>query len=224
MAIELPGKNQSGGNGCGVAVLIGALLLVGLALGKCSPSSTPSTSAASSTAKVMDSNLKAAVAAQAPPRVAPLSPKRIKVGEANFKVADRAEGLPGDMIYSQNCYDALGSKFSWSMLDTCGAFDARAVAVADAADPGSSEKEIAYFESEAAAGRYLAAATGAGEDPDEADNRLSKLQSRVDPSGLKMPSASPTADAVAVNLNAVDSGAERADPLNLSLPNEGQAF
>jgi hypothetical protein len=82
------------------------------------------------------------------------------------------------MVYSQNCYDALGRAFTWRKLDRCGGFDMLAVrAIDDAAAPPAGERD--YFQSEAAAGRYLAAATSAGEPAEEADLRLSQLQART---------------------------------------------
>jgi len=82
------------------------------------------------------------------------------------------------MIYSQNCYDSLTREFTWAKLDRCGAFDLLSVRSLDAeADTPTSESS--YFASEAAAGRYLAAATKAGEKPENADVRLEDLQKRI---------------------------------------------
>lgn len=89
------------------------------------------------------------------------------------------EGLPGEMIYSQNCYDALSRQFSWPKLDACGAFDMRAVQALGDDEATGNEKEVEWFQSETAAGRYLKAAVSAGEDADEADVRLSDLQGRI---------------------------------------------
>src|SRR3546814_9085055 len=83
------------------------------------------------------------------------------------------------MIYSENCYDALSHKFDWSKLDTCGAFDQAAVHAADTTDLTGLSKEASYFQSEVAAGRYLAAATAAGAEAEAADQRLAALQAKV---------------------------------------------
>lgn len=201
-------KQGSGGN---AILFIGGLILAGFAISKCSPSSKPQNASAISN-NLLDSNLKSAVAAQTPPPVEPLSLKRVKAGQSDFKVADAAEGLSGDMIYSQNCYDALSTEFSWSGLDTCGAFDMRAVASADDADSTLLGKEVAYFEAEAAAGRYLAAATGAGENPDKADQRLSKLQDRI---ARSIPESQQNATGDS-GLADVGNDIGQADPLNLT--------
>jgi hypothetical protein len=107
-----------------------------------------------------------------------------------------AEGFSGAMIYSQNCYDGLAHSFTWAKLDTCGAFDMLAVrSIADAATT-SLVNEAGYFQSEAAAGRYISAATAAGAPADGADTRLSALQTRVGQASLvgrRSPSASATA-------------------------------
>jgi hypothetical protein len=83
------------------------------------------------------------------------------------------------MIYSQNCYDALGRKFTWSKLDACGAFDAEAVLAVGEDETTEGGAETAWFQSETAAGRFLKAAIAAGEPADEADARWSDLQARV---------------------------------------------
>ncbi len=90
-----------------------------------------------------------------------------------------SEGLSGSMIYSQNCYDALSHAFSWRLLDTCGAADLKGVASVPEDQVNGMEKEIAYFQSEVAAARYLGATTGAGASADDADVRLAKIQQRV---------------------------------------------
>src|SRR3546814_14982263 len=91
-----------------------------------------------------------------------------------------AEGLSGAMIYSENCYDALSHKFDWSRLDTCGAFDQAAVHAADTTDLTGLSKEASYFQSEVAAGRYLAAAPAAGAEAGAADPRLAALTAEAE--------------------------------------------
>jgi len=109
-----------------------------------------------------------------------------------MKVAMAAEGPSGAMIYSQNCYEALTHTFSWKRVDTCGAADAlTAQRLDDATDALPSE--TAYFESEAVAGRYLAAVTGAGEEAEKADVRLEALQALV---GKAAPQTRPAVDAL----------------------------
>ena len=176
-------------NGCGLALLIGMTLLVVLAVGKCS---SHDGSNLSSQNLEVEQNLTAAVAAQSPPPVEQLNAASVTRGIAHLRLAERAEGLSGAMIYSQNCYDVLGRHFTWAKLDTCGAFDMMAVAGLPQADALGLEKEVGYFESETAAGRYLAAAKGAGEDADEADVRLSQLQARI---SRAVPTAKPAAPA-----------------------------
>src|SRR3546814_14294363 len=93
------------------------------------------------------------------------------------------------MIYSENCYDALSHKFDWSKLDTCGAFDQAAVHAADTTDLTGLSKEASYFQSEVAAGRYLAAATAAGAAAEAADQRLAALPAEVP---VSTPQTAPT--------------------------------
>jgi len=127
-----------------------------------------------------------AIATQTLPPVEALDGVSVRKGVSDLKKA-AGEGLAGEMIYSQNCYDALSRQFTWPKLDACGAFDAGA-SIALGEDPTGPEKEIAWFQSEAVAGRYLNAASSAGEAPEEADSRLDELQARVakaHPSGIQ---------------------------------------
>jgi hypothetical protein len=107
---------------------------------------------------------------------------------SHLRQVAKAEGLAGEMIYSQNCYDALSRHFTWSKLDQCGAFDAGAAqSLGDGAATGY-DKEVAWFQSETSAGRYLKATTAAGEAADKADTRLNDLQTKVTaghPAGFK---------------------------------------
>jgi hypothetical protein len=80
---------------------------------------------------------------------------------------------------SMNCFDDLSRSFSWRHLDACGAADLKAVRSVPEGDAAGLEKEIAYFQSEVAAARYLGAATGAGESAESADGRLAKMQERL---------------------------------------------
>lgn len=123
----------------------------------------------------------AIAAAPATPEL-PLSRKAAKLGRSHFKLAS-VEGLPGEMIYSQNCYDGLARRFSWGRLDTCGAFDQAAAASLGDEDAADSGKEVSWFEGEAAAGRYLKSAIAAGEDADMADRRLADMQALAGRSG-----------------------------------------
>jgi len=168
----------SNNEGCTTGIVIALIIAAVLGISKCS-SSTGSSNDANSSAAAVAQNLSAAVAAQSPPPVEPLNASSVSRGIAHLRLAQRAEGFSGAMIYSQNCYDALSRKFSWAKLDTCGAFDTLTVRSLPDADVSGLDKEVAYFEAETAAGRYLAAVTGAGESAEDADKRLSQLQARI---------------------------------------------
>jgi hypothetical protein len=139
---------------------------------------------ANNNAAFVDGNVSNAIAAQPPPPPQPLSAPAVTRGTTHLRAAVTAEGFSGAMIYSQNCYDALAHQFTWAKLDTCGGFDMLAVRSIAEADTANLANEAGYFQSEAAAGRYLAAATAAGEPAREADMRLSDLQTRVRRSAL----------------------------------------
>lgn len=158
--------------GCAV---IGAIILVVYALNQCS-TSTDSGNALDANMTI-DANATAEAPAAAP--VEPLSATSVNTGIAHLRLAFAAEGFPGTMIYSQNCYDALSHHFTWAKLDICGAVDMLAARSIDNAEAGALDNEVSYFQSETAATRYLGAATGAGEDTADADTRLSQLQGRI---------------------------------------------
>jgi hypothetical protein len=169
---------QKPDNGCALAVVIGVIVLLILAVGRCSGNRSDGNSA-STAYNTANADMSNAIAAQTPPPVEPLNAASVTRGTAHLRTAVTAEGLSGAMIYSQNCYDALTRAFTWAKLDTCGAFDMLAVRSIATAETAGLIYEPGYFESEAAAQRYLAAATGAGQPAAEADARLSQLQARV---------------------------------------------
>ena len=165
--------------GC-IWLAVAAIAVGCFSVGKCSSSDTGNTvSNASAPVSEAQQAIGSAIAAQRPAPVMPLSKESVRHGMAYLRLASGAEGLAGEMIYSQNCYDALSRHFSWPKLDACGAFDADAAQSLADNDATGYEKEAAWFQSEMAAGRYLKAATAAGEDADEADTRLSDLQAIV---------------------------------------------
>jgi hypothetical protein len=117
----------------------------------------------------------------------PLSMVSIRLAAKHYGLSRKAGGPAGLMIYSQNCYEALGRQFSWSRLDTCGAFDQRAAS--DMTDEVGTE--ATYFENETVAGRYLALAVKGGEEPAAADQRLASLQGRIASSVRSVAAAAP---------------------------------
>lgn len=182
------GTSGQSNNGClAVAAIIGVLVVVA----KCSSSTTgssPATPAAENVGNAQQA-LVSAVADQTPPPVQALSPTSTRRGLSRVATAAR-EGLAGEMIYSQNCYDVVGRRFTWAKLDECGGFDIEASLALGDDEPAGAEREIAWFDGEAAAGRYLKAATAAGLDADAADRRLEELQRRV--GARHKPKAAPT--------------------------------
>jgi hypothetical protein len=198
-------QQPDNGGWLAAGALVGLILLI-VGISQCS---SPDGDAAGDAANLMNENVSAAIAAQSPAPVEPLNRASVDRGVAHLRVAVGAEGFPGAMIYSQNCYDALSRQFSWAKLDVCGAFDMLAVRSTPDTETSGLDNETRYFESETAAGRYLAAATGAGEDVAKADTRLSQLQSRVArlPSVARHP-APAKSDAAETNTSNVESGSE----------------
>ena len=166
----------SGRRGAWTIGIIGTLVVL-VNLSKCS-STSPRTPAEVAASDPAIKTLTSSVSAQTLPAVQPLSSPAVREGFAEMSKAFASEGLSGSMIYSQNCYDALSHAFSWRLLDTCGAADLKGVASVPEDEVSGMEKEIAYFQSEVAAARYLGATTGAGTSADDADMRLIEIQQR----------------------------------------------
>ncbi|KUR71004.1 hypothetical protein AQZ52_09860 [Novosphingobium fuchskuhlense] len=175
-----------------MAAIVGLVLVIA----RCS-SSTPAPTDSSPPAEAVGNAQKAlesAVSEQKPIPVEPLTANAVRRGGVRVITASK-EGLAGEMIYSQNCYDVVGRRFSWGKLDECGGFDVEAgLALGDEAPPGA-DKEVAWFDSEAGAGRYLKAAIAAGLDSDAADQRLAALQAMI-AARHKAKSTSPSAKIV----------------------------
>lgn len=169
-------KQSAGNETVGYIVVAGIIAFI-LLVGQCSENS--GTSDVSALMNASNAEMGNAIAAQGPPPVQPLSEVNVRKGLSHLRLAVSAEGFSGAMIYSQNCYDALTREFTWAKLDQCGGADMLAVRSIEDIDASELSSEAAYFQSEAAAGRYLAAATGAGQPPAEADTRLSQLESRA---------------------------------------------
>lgn len=192
-----PARQPDNGNLIGCGLIVGVIFLVALA-GRCSGDSGGSNVSALMNAS--NAEMSNAIAAQAPPPAEPLSIASANRGAAHLRLAVGAEGLSGAMVYSQNCYDALSRDFSWAKLDQCGGADMLAVRSIESADTAALTGEAAYFESEAAAGRYLAAATGAGLPAPEADARLGQLQHRAARGRIAGQRPAPANEDVASNL------------------------
>jgi hypothetical protein len=164
-------QSNAANTGClAIVAVLGLLTMVGM----CSTPKGDKT--ARSFASPSLTNQIEAMPTPAPAPISALSAASVRKARQHLTAVVGAEGLSGAMIYSQNCYDALSRAFAWAKLDQCGGFDMLAVEAANAASSEGLEAESAYFEPEAAAGRYLALATKAGEEASEADKRLEALQ------------------------------------------------
>jgi hypothetical protein len=96
------------------------------------------------------------------PPVTDIAAGDLKLGRVAFGKVTAIDDPASATIYSRNCYAALGETFSWAKLDRCGEFDAIVAEHAMADEYSGSTSDLAYFESEAAAQRYLTAGTGHG--------------------------------------------------------------
>ncbi|WP_148276592.1 hypothetical protein [Sphingobium sp. SYK-6] len=163
-------------NGLGAWLGLGAIVIILVAVA--SQCSTETQTPAQLAAAEFAQNTSQGIAAQTADPIEPMNRASLRQGLADMRAAIKAEGISGAMIYSQNCYEGLSRKFTWVRMDVCGAADMLAVQAVDVAD-SIRLSEIGYFESEVAAGRYLAAATSAGQDASEADQRLEKLKAQT---------------------------------------------
>jgi len=211
MAPPKPRATQPGNSGWTLAAVIGVILLGIYGISQCSGDTSGSN--VTDMMNAANADMGNAIAAQTPPPVEPLNAASVSRGTSHLRLAFSAEGFSGAMVYSQNCYDALTRTFTWAKLDQCGGFDMLAVRSIEGADTAALNSEQAYFQSEAAAGRYLAAATGAGQPATEADTRLSQLQRRAARGrtvGRRPPSANDDSGEEDANASAASEAANRA--------------
>ena len=170
------GSRGTSGGGCGKPVAIAVVVMLCLAAyagrsGKGRTADTEPSSVVDTPAPSLPEPPPAAV--QTAASVEPLSRADVAAGARALAAMRAADGWSGAMVYSRNCYASLDRRFAWNDLDRCGGFDASAAGLLD--DATISDEAATWFESETAAGRYLAAAMRAGGTPSDADVRWSKV-------------------------------------------------
>jgi hypothetical protein len=154
---------------------LGWLVVAGIAfiaIKSCSASSPTTQSLVSDT----DTGLNVAAAASTAPQNIQLPEVDSRsVGRAakHLKLALDAEGFPGAMVYSQNCFASLSHSFSWAKLDQCEAFDALAqIAISQSGQFGT---EATYFAKDAVDQRFTQIASDRQADPSSTQSHLSAL-------------------------------------------------
>lgn len=204
---------RGGGSGW---IVIAAVVILLFAIARCS-SSTPNQSTPTALVGTAQESLASAVEKQSPPPPEPLARTGARKGAARVALVD-VEGLAGEMVFSQNCYDMLGHDFSWRKLDECGGFDARASSQLPEETAAGDEKAAAWFDGEASAGRYLKAAIAAGLPADQADTRLAALQAIAAPTTRRadVRSVEPVEDEEEPGAEVPTGGAEDA-PVNVDV-------
>lgn len=132
----------------------------------------------------------AAGSAPAPP--APVEAANIRRANRHAELAVGAEGASGAMVYSVNCWASVERLFSPASLDRCGAFDALARRVS--MNPLQFAPEAAWFDPEATAERFRAAAVAGGMDASLAGDRYALVMELADAEVLepRAPSSSQT--------------------------------
>jgi hypothetical protein len=94
---------------------------------------------------------------------------------SHLRLALDAEGFPGAMLYSQNCFASLERQFSWEKLDQCGSFDALArLGATEAVDIPLAE--TAYFEEVTTSQRFMRGALAAQADEQSVRSHFADLQ------------------------------------------------
>lgn len=187
LAQSQPASDATGQDkqGCQAALVIGLIVLFVIALKSCDTKPTATIDVEQPFGAAALGNQIDAV--EPPARVEPLAPLQVRHGLRHLGLVIAAEGLPGAMIYSQSCYDGVSQGFSWAALDRCGGFDLQAVRLAEQSLETDLPSELAYFEPETAAARYLALAVKAGESAESADLRLEALQKQI--ASARLPAA-----------------------------------
>lgn len=204
-----PSRSNADDNyaGCGIAVVI--LLVIG-ALSQCSEKPKSDEQVAATAFSNTTGN---AIATQSPIPIETVDRRSAKKAQRDWKVVSATEGLSGAMVYSQNCFEALTHQFSWERVDICGAFDLLVISRMD--DTGQdTPSEAAYFDNETAAGRYLAAVTGAGEEAAKADLRLEVIQQQVNTANPPARTPEPTEN-VDEQMPDEDAGGEGGDVVRI---------
>jgi hypothetical protein len=160
--------SSSGGVWLGGA-LIGGIVLVAII------SSSGNTPPAQPTLSNIDTNESTGPAVAGAPKVAlpAVASNSVVRAARHLKLALDAEGFSGAMIYSQNCFASLTTKFSWGKLDQCEAFDS----LAEAAMSQSTEDgpEATYFAKDATESRFTTVAFQHQGEIDSVQSHLSDL-------------------------------------------------
>jgi hypothetical protein len=141
----------------------------------------------------------------APVSPLPLDKSAAQRGYAQFRLVAASHVSGGSEIYSENCYAALRQPFDWHQLDRCGAYDALAVRWTEQNDSVAGNDDLTYFQSEAAATRFLRTATSAGLAADQADQRWATLQKMA--LHVRIPTSAP----LAAGSSSVDDGVSDED-------------
>lgn len=150
-------------------ILVAGFVLAVIAL---SSGSTPSTQTATTNS---DFNIATAADVPTPANVQlpPVDDRAVARAIGHLKLALDAEGFSGAMIYSQNCFASLTSRFSWTKLDQCEAFDALAqLAISQSDESGT---ETTYFTKDAVQSRFTTIASQHQGEVESTQSHLSDL-------------------------------------------------
>lgn len=168
-------QNQQDGGG--ILALIVVIIVGVIAVSTCSRDNTPADSLPNSTVAndAADSLLVNDVASEQSSEPLPLNSSAVRRGSNQLVIVAKLQSNGASRIFSLNCYDAVNKTFDWQQLDRCGGFDALASRWVEEGANASLSTQV-YFQSEGAAGRYLAAATGHGLAPEQADLRWEQIK------------------------------------------------
>lgn len=194
------GSRGTSGGGCGKPVAIAVVVMLCLAAyagrsGSGRTAETEPSSLVDTPASALPEPLPAPV--QTTAAIEPLSRADVAAGARALAAMRAADGWSGAMVYSRNCYASLERRFAWDDLDRCGGFDASAAGLLD--DATISDEAVTWFESETAAGRYLAAAMKAGSTPTDADVRWSKVGEALPATKVEADPSQPEASGATVD-------------------------
>jgi len=106
-----------------------------------------------------------------PPPVTEQAQSDLETGHRAFGKSLAVDDATAALVFSKNCYAALGDAFTWAKLDQCGSFDAAAAANVLSEELTGDQAELNYFDGEAAAQRFLSSGTSQGADADTMDAR-----------------------------------------------------
>lgn len=149
--------------------ILGAIAVVVVLVSQCD--GRKSSEGAALPAEAGTALIEATATPTGPPPLTEQTQSDLKAGHTAFGKALAVDDATAALVFSKNCYAALGDAFTWPKLDQCGSFDAAAAANVLSEGLRGDQGELDYFDGEVAAQRFLSSGISHGADADTMDAR-----------------------------------------------------